>query len=120
MTFYDKVNEVIGQPYDSERNHCWHLVEYLVPWAPRVAIEAANLTTSVKVIGRELERSTLNEIDSNDLQDEDIVLLGRGGTFHHAGVRCNGGVVHADAAGTVWQSMVDIKRIYPDIKGLRS
>jgi len=120
MTFYDKVNEVIGQPYDCENNHCWHLVEHLVPWAPRVEIEAANLTTSVKVIGRELERSELQEIAPSDLRDEDIVVLGRGGTFHHAGVFCNGGIVHADSVGTIWQSLNDIKRTYPDIKGLRS
>jgi len=118
MSFYDKVNGVIGQPYDKFKNHCWHLVEYLVPTAPKLEGTAESLRTSVGHFQEELNKTALVEVTS--FKDQDIIVLGRGGTYHHAGVFCNGGVVHADVGGTIWQSLSDIRNIYPEVKGLRS
>ena len=118
MSFYDKVNEVIGRPYDSTKNHCWHLVEYLVPTAPKLEGEALSLAISVKHFKEELDRTALQEV--TNFKDQDIIVMGRGGTFHHAGVFCNGGVVHADTIGTIWQTLADLRKVYPEVKGLRS
>ena len=120
MSFYDKVNEVIGKAYDAEKSHCWNLVEYLVPTAPKLEGQASSLRISVDLFKKELDRTKLTDVSIDHLKDQDIVVLGRGGVFHHAGVYCNGGVVHADVHGTVWQSMADMRKIYPEVKGLRS
>ena len=118
MGFTDEVNAVIGQPYDENTNHCWHLVERLVPKAPKLEGVASSLTSSVKHFKEELDKTELEEVSV--FKDRDIIILGRAGTYHHAGVYCNGGVVHTDTSGTVWQLMSDIRNIYPEVKGLRA
>ena len=109
MSFEDKVNGIIGLPYDKFKAHCWHLVEFLVPDSPKLEGSAESLTASVKNF----------EIDMSDLKDKDIVILGRNNTMFHAGVYYNGGVIHASEMGVIYQPMSMIRLIYSNIQGLR-
>ncbi len=119
MTFEEKANGIIGLPYDKFAAHCWNLVEFLVPDAPKIEGTAATLTTSVKHFQKELEDHNLNEIDEVNLQNKDIVILGRNNIMFHAGVYYDGGIIHASEMGVVYQPMSFIKRLYGNIQGLR-
>ena len=115
--FEDKVNELIGQPYDAVDSHCWHLVEELVPFAPKLDVTAKTLTTSVKHFDKELKLHNLNEVAN--FEDKDIIVLGREDIFFHAGVYYDGGVIHASLEGVIYQQLDIINKIYSSIKGLR-
>jgi hypothetical protein len=121
MTIYDKANSVIGKPYDAYKSHCWHLVEYLQPLAPKLDVSADNLYKSVKHFDEEIEKN-INDLDSiaeGFMLDGDIVLLGRGEKLFHAGVYLNNGVIHASDIGVVFERYAIIKQKYPVQKGLR-
>ena len=119
MIFEDKVNEVIGKPYDAYKAHCWDLVMHLCPDAPRAKGVAHNLTCSVRQFSTEMKKYNLNKIELSDIKDKDIVFLGRNNIMFHAGVYYNGGVVHASERGVVYESMSTIKVMYTNIKGIR-
>jgi len=119
MSFEDKINGIIGLPYDKFKAHCWHLVEFLIPDAPHIEGEAINLVSSVKQFNKELECHNLNDIKEQDLQDKDIVILGKNNIMFHAGVYYDGGVIHASEMGVVYQPISTIKLLYTNIQGLR-
>ena len=119
MSFEDKVNDVIGKPYDVYKAHCWHLVKHLVPDAPDVHGTAKSLATSVRHFRDELNNHKLNEIDESDLKNKDIVILGKNNVLFHAGVYYDDGIIHASESGVVYQPMSTIKIIYTNIQGLR-
>ena len=116
--FLLKANELIGQPYNKKTNHCYSLVMQLLPNAPKIEAIAEGVYNSVKKISKEIEIHKLKEIEN--FKDEDIILLGRDKIYHHVGVYYNGGVIHSDLErGVVYDNMVQLKKIYPDFKGLR-
>ena len=117
MTFEDKVNSLIGKPYEAYKAHCWTLVEDLLDNAPRIKGTAETLTKSVKHFKKELLSHNLKEVDI--YQDKDIIILGKNNTFFHAGVFYKGGIIHASESGVVYQSLFEMKKIYTEIKGLR-
>ena len=119
MSFEDKVNSVIGLPYDAYDAHCWHLVAFLVPDAPKVEGTAKTLTLSVRHFKEELDTHKLNEIEKENFQNKDIIILGMNNIMFHAGVYYDGGVIHANNTGVVYQSMDMIEMYYTNIKGLR-
>lgn len=118
MTFEDKINDVIGKPYDAYSAHCWDLVCYLIPDAPKPDGTAKTLTASIKHFKEELKHHNLKEIDEN-YKNKDIIILGKNNIFFHAGVYYDGGVVHASLDGVVYQTMDFIHRMYGNIQGLR-
>ncbi len=119
MSFEDKVNGVIGLPYDKFKAHCWHLVEFLIPDAPKIEGTAKTLSTSVRHFKEELEIYKLNEIDVEDFKNKDIVILGRNNIMFHAGVYYDGGVIHAGETGVVYQPMSFITQLYGNVQGFR-
>ena len=119
MSFEDKVNGIIGLPYDKFKSHCWHLVNFLVPDSPELDGTAKTLTSSVKHFKTELERHNLNEIKESELKNKDIVILGKNNIMFHAGVYYDDGIIHASEMGVVYQSMSTIKQVYSNIQGLR-
>ncbi len=119
MSFEDKVNGIIGLPYDKFEAHCWHLVEFLVPDAPKLEGAATSLTASVKHFNKELECHALNEVHEDDFINKDIVILGKNNIMFHAGVYYDGGVIHASDNGVVYQDMKMIKLLYSNVQGLR-
>ncbi len=117
MSFENKVNSLIGKPYDEYKAHCYDLVMDLLPDAPKVDFVADSLFKSVKQIDTTIKEHKL--IPVNSYKDKDIILLGRNGTYHHIGVYYNGGVIHADTRGAIYESMSKIKLYYSHIKGVR-
>ena len=117
MIFEDKVNSIIGKPYDAYESHCWDLVTYLVPDAPKSSSVANTLLATVKHFKNELASYNLNEV--KEYENKDIIILGNGETYFHAGVYFESGVIHAGPEGVVFQDMNTIKRFYTKIKGLR-
>lgn len=117
MTFEERVNELIGKPYDEANYHCWDLVCDLLPDAPKVNGSAASLTASVKSFKSALVYTQLKEVQ--EYENEDIIILGRFDTYYHAGVYYGGGLIHATHGGVAYQRMSDIKKVYTRIKGLR-
>jgi len=117
MTFEEEANSLIGLPYDAFNAHCWDLVSTLIPNAPRPQGTAKTLTSSVKHFKKELNAYNLQEVDN--YRNKDIIILGKGDIFFHAGVFYNNGVIHASLYGVVYQDMSTIKKLYPNIKGLR-
>jgi len=120
ITFEDNVNRLIGLPYDAYKAHCWHLVEELIPTAPKLEGTAKSLTASVRHFESELHKHTLTEVKDENYKDRDIVILGRNNIYFHAGVYYDGGVIHASREGVVYQSMSSIKLLYTNIQGLRT
>ena len=93
MTIEDKINNLIGKPYDAEIYHCWHMVKELIPNAPDIDVVASK-TTAVRY---------MNDDEYPDWKitqspkDMDICLMGiKDNVYHHAGVFFNGLIVHAD------------------------
>ena len=117
MTFEDKVNSVIGKPYNAYKAHCWDLVSFLVPNAPVTTSVANSLIASVKHFKNELSTYNLTEVDT--YKNKDIIILGNSETYFHAGVFYEGGVIHADSNGVVYQDISTIAKTYTKIKGLR-
>lgn len=118
MTQEEKINSVIGKPYDAYKAHCWDLVEFLVEGAPKVDLTANTLLMSVKNFKEEIPASNLKEV--SNYMNNDIILLGRNNTFFHAGVYYNDGVVHAGENGVVYEPLKTIKQYYTLIQGLRA
>ncbi len=119
MSFEDKINGIIGLPYDKFTNHCWSLVEFLIPMAPTVKGTAKSLATSVSNFKRELQKHNLNEIDEGHFKNKDIIIMGRNGIMFHAGVFFEDGIIHASENGVVYQPLSVIKIHYNSIQGLR-
>lgn len=115
--FEDKVNSLIGKPYEAYNAHCWTLVEDLLDNAPKIKGTAETLATSVKHFKKELLSHNLKEV--NVYKDKDIIILGKNGTYFHVGVFYKGGIIHASENGIVYQPLNEIKKIYTEIKGLR-
>ena len=116
-SFIDKINSLIGAPYDEREFHCWNLVEILVPNAPKISVVSQSLYLNAKTFKNEIQNHRLKEVQK--FADKDIILLGNKETFFHSGVYFNGGVVHAKEGGVVYEKMDKIKLFYANIKGLR-
>ena len=119
MMFEDKINDVIGKPYDAYKAHCWDLVMYLVPDAPHLKGTADSLISSIRQFEYEMAHHNINELEESDLRNRDIVILGRNNIMFHAGVYYDGGIVHASERGVVYEQMSTIKVMYSNIRGLR-
>ncbi len=119
MNIYERANSVIGKPYDAYKAHCWHLVEFLQPLAPKIDATAESLYRSVKEFKSNIDahKDVVQEVEK--YQDGDIILLGRSGNYFHAGVYLYGRVVHANDTGVVAEEYGIIKLKYPLLKGLR-
>lgn len=117
MTFEDKVNSLIGKPYDAYKSHCWSLVEALLDNAPKIQGTADTLFVSVKHFKKELLQHSLQEV--THYQNKDIIILGKNNSFFHAGVFYENGIIHASEFGVIYQSLDTIKKTYTEIKGLR-
>lgn len=115
--FEDKVNSLIGKPFDAYEYHCWSLVEDILPTAPKIEGTAKTLSVSVKHFKKELFSHNLLEV--SDYKDKDIIIMGRNDTYFHAGVYFKGGIIHASENGVIYQPLSEIKKIYTEIKGLR-
>lgn len=115
--FIDKINSLIGKPYDLYEAHCYNLVMDLIPDAPKVEFVADSLYKSIKQIDTTIKDYRLQPV--NKYRNKDIILLGRNGVFHHVGVYYDGGVVHADKNGVIYEKMSRIKLYYSHIKGIR-
>lgn len=117
MSFEDKVNNLIGQPY-SDKNHCYALVMQLVPDAPKVEFLADGIYKSIKQIEHTQTEYNLKNVDN--YKNKDIILLGNNEIYHHVGVYYEGGIVHSDIKnGVVYNSLEQLKKIYSSVKGLR-
>ena len=111
----DKINEVIGKPFDAVNFHCYHLVRYLVPKAPdwRVVASIAEGLRWSSELTKLTKRVTTPE-------SGDIALLGRTfKTMYHAGVYFEGRIVHVDSVGTRAELLHIIARKYPAIRYYR-
>jgi len=111
----DKINSLIGKPYDKDNFHCYHLVKELVPKAPDWTM-VASIVEGLKW-SSELTRIT-EQLE--DPEDGVIVLLGRSPTtLYHAGVYFSGLVVHVDKCGTRAEPLFKIKLKYPEMRFYR-
>jgi len=118
MEFEDKVNDIIGKKYDSESFHCYSLVEYLVPYAPKLEGTAKSLSCGLSHFKSELSQHKLKKI--TEFKDKDLMVLGRNGIMFHIGVYYQDGVIHnTESDGVIYQSMATIKSLYSNIEGLR-
>ena len=112
----DKINNLIGKPYNAKTFNCYHLVQVLVECAPDYDSVASRLT----------QTRHLNEDDYTGLTvvtefiDGDIILLGREfKKLHHAGVYHSGLIIHAEYPAVAACSISDMLKLYPVMKGLR-
>jgi len=113
----DKINELVGTPYDISSYHCWHLVKDLVPGAPDFEVVAATYATSLKLCN-ESTYDNLHEVTSPI--DGDILLLGRNiDHLYHAGVYFQGKVVHCDVPAVQVNELSDMRKLYPGMRILR-
>ena len=116
--FLQRANELIGVPYDAENNHCYTLVMELLPRAPKIDFVAVNLFNSIKKIDAEIVELQLREVSI--FENEDIILLGRDGIYHHVGVFYGDGIIHADSErGVVYDDFNQMKKLFSCVKGLR-
>jgi len=118
MSFLQRANSLIGEPYNKDTNHCYSLVMQLLPNAPKIEHVVNGIYASVNKINYEVKALKLKEV--KEFQNEDIILLGRSTIYHHVGVYYDGGIIHADEdRGVVYDSMVQLKKFYPNMRGLR-
>ena len=109
----EKINSIIGKPYDAENYNCWHMVMELQPLAPSIDI-AATRSAGIKNMN---EDSYANWEVTESPSDLDICLLGnREDALHHAGVFYNGMIVHNDVTTVRAEPLAIIKNKYKCIR----
>ena len=109
----DKINDIIGRPYDAERFNCWHLVMELQPKAPKLEVVATKIA-GLKNMNKKYYSGW--EITTSP-KDLDIVLLGmREDAMQHAAVYYKGGVIHADNFAVRFESLSSIQNKYSHVK----
>ncbi len=112
MNLAEKINAVIGNKYDYETANCWDLVKHLNDKAPDISDVHTSIFSTAKKF-RNYENDYKDKCKTVLFpSDGDIVLLGNGDLYTHAGIFYNGGVVHASKFGVVWQNLHDIKKIF--------
>ncbi len=113
MTIEDKINSLIGTPYDADMYHCYTLVMELQPKAPTLDLIASK-TTAVRYMN---DDEYPNCIEVEKPSDLDIVLLGiKEDTYQHAGIYFKGLVIHADRPSVRAEKLDIIRNTYPFIK----
>ncbi len=112
----DKINQLIGKPYNKETFNCYHLVQELVECAPDYDSVVSRLTQT-----RHLNEDVYDNLeDVTEFKDGDIVLLGRElKKLHHAGVYHSGLIIHAETPSVRAETVKDMLRLYPVMRGLR-
>jgi len=100
MTFEERANKLIGLQYDIKTYHCWHLVCDLLPNAPRIEATATTLS-ALKAMNQTYP--SLKEI--KEPTDRCVVLMGNKDVLIHAGVYYKGGIIHAELAGVVYETI---------------
>lgn len=114
----EKVQELIGKPYDTETYNCWHLVMDLVPTAPKVDVVATKIV-AMSFFNDKKYYTGFKEVEIP--KDGDIVLMGSTPKhLHHAGVYVNGGVIHADKPSVMFRSITYMKRLYREVRFYRA
>ncbi len=118
MTIEQKINGIIGKPF-SKDFHCYNLVEFLSPSAPKIIGVHQGLTKTNKEFKDMME--PLDVVEVSDFINGDIIFLGSNNIYYHAGVYYDDGMVHTtEDLGTIYQTMSMIKILYSNIKGFRS
>ena len=112
--FYNLVNSLVGKPFDEEEFHCWHLVESLLPSAPRIKTVATTYS-ALKLMRKDYP--DCREIENP--MDMCIVLMGVDkDLLSHAGVYFDNSIVHADRLGVRVEPMGQMLNRYPSMKFL--
>ena len=111
MTFEEKVNSIIGKPYSTSDYHCYHVVEFLIPNAPKID-EVALTLSSVK----ELNKKHDEVLELQYPEDECIVLMGNNDIMVHAGVSYKNGVVHNEVSGVKYEALQSIEKRFANIR----
>ena len=99
----DKLEELVGREYDATHFHCWHLVEELVPKAPKLQVEGGDYAKAIRGFRNETPNyiEMFDEI-TEDFKDLDVILVGNQ-HLNHAGVLIfdsgNPLVIHNDIKG---------------------
>jgi len=108
----DKINAVIGNKYDYKTANCWDLVKHLNDKAPDIDDVHTSIFSTAKKF-RNYENKYKDKCKTVLFpKDGDIVLLGNGDCYTHAGIFFYSGVVHASKSGVVWQNLYDIKKLF--------
>lgn len=119
----DKIESLIGRPYDAERFHCWTLVEELVPEAPKLKVIGGNYTSAIKQFKEQINNNVKQYIEVRERpQSSDIVLAGNN-YINHAGVLVEEDgtflVVHNDKNGVHVEPMYYFMKNYKQIRIIR-
>jgi len=119
MTLADKINGVIGKSYDYKEANCWDLVMLLNDKAPMIEEIHTSIFSTTKKF-KEYENKYKDHFKTVLLPDDgDIVLLGNNGSYTHAGIFYNDGVVHASKNGVIWQPLHAIKKEFSKQRAYR-
>ena len=101
----DKLNALVGKPYDADNYHCWHFIEAVMDVPTLIEVHADTANDDVdKYIGlfTEIEQP-INGC---------IVLIGES----HVGVWYNGGIYHNDTHGVRYEPKRTLKFRYKTFK----
>jgi len=123
MIDYDKIEELIGKPYDAQDFHCWTLVEELVPNAPKVEVIGGSYRLAKGGFERNAETIADKVEVQGDPQEGDIILVGSKKSLIHAGVLLidsgNRLVIHNDKDGVHIVPMIPFMQQYAVVKVFR-
>ena len=109
----DKINSLIGKPYNATTYHCWNLVKELQPSAPDIDVIASK-TTAVRYMN---DKHYDNWIITQSPKDLDICLLGtKEDVYQHARIFFNGMIIHADIPMVRAEKLDIIYKTYPYIR----
>ena len=105
MTLIEKLNSLVGTPYDKIHYHCYHFIESVLP-VPKlkdVHVDTANDDVEKYVdLFKELKEPV----------NGCIVILGKS----HIGIWYNGGVYHNDLHGVRHQTFRVMQMMYPTFR----
>ena len=115
--FSDKVNDLIGKPYDIANYNCWHLVMELVDHAPDID-KVATMSVGLRMMNDTANWAGFKKVFTP--QDGDIVVMGNHkNAYHHAGVYFNGGIIHSDKPSVSFKNLDDMKKVYKEMRFYR-
>ena len=119
MSLSEKINSVIGNTYDYSSANCWDLVMLLNANAPKIDEVHESIFSTAKKF-KDYENENRDKCRMVLLpNDGDIVILGNGGLYTHAGIYYADGVVHASKSGVIWQSLYTIKKLFSKQRAYR-
>lgn len=115
----EKINKLIGKPYDRRNYHCWSFIEEIYPNAPKIDYVQENLYNSIKKFEENLKIQKFFFKYIEKPENFDIILLGNKKGLNHVGIYYEDSIIHNDVQGVRVETLKSIKARFNNSQYIR-